>query len=133
MDEFGEPWRDPCADFAWCGVAGGSAVGRQPGILLDARSSPPALATGKGVAIMHRQPVCRPRCCLATCLCAFLAWAPPARGDITSANWVNNTLFNYRVTHMPDLDQRRAGMLDAFGVDCGGSIHCVPTCTTNMV
>jgi len=83
---------------------------------------------------MRRQPVCRPLSCLAaTCLGGFLASGPQARGDITSANWVNNTLFNYRVTHMPDLDQKRDDLLDAFGVDCNGSIHCVPTCATNMV
>ena len=68
----------------------------------------------------------------ASCLLPFLVLAP-ASGDITSANWVNNTLFHYRVMHMPDLDQRRDDLLDAFGVDCNGSIHCVPTCATNMV
>lgn len=69
---------------------------------------------------------------LAASLALSLGWSP-ALGDITSANWVNSTLFNYRVMHMPDLDQRRDNLLDAFGVDCNGSIHCVPTCVTNMV
>ena len=82
---------------------------------------------------MHPQSVQGPiRIVAAVCLCAYLA-SPPARGDITSANWVNNTLFHYRVTHMPDLDQKRHDLLDAFGVDCNGTIHCVPTCATNMV
>ena len=45
----------------------------------------------------------------AACLFAYLG-SPPARADITSANWVNNTLFHYRVTHMPDLDQKLASI-----------------------
>src|SRR5262245_3171142 len=52
---------------------------------------------------------------------------PNAMADIVSANWVNDTLFNCRVTHMPDLDQKR------FGLPCDGSIHCVPTCASNLV
>jgi hypothetical protein len=57
----------------------------------------------------------------------LLACALCARADITSANWVDDEHFHYRVTHMPDLDQKRDDL------PCDGVIHCVPTCASNLV
>jgi hypothetical protein len=54
-------------------------------------------------------------------------FAGNAAGDIVAAYYVNDTQFNYQVSHMPDFDQKRSVL------PCGGTIHCVPTCASNMV
>ena len=44
------------------------------------------------------------------------AWILAFRGgdavlaDVVTANFVNDSLFSYRIDHMPDLDQTRAGL-----------------------
>ena len=46
--------------------------------------------------------------------------------DVVSANYVDDTLFNYEVRHMPDLDQRRDTLRG------NGACYCVPTSAMNM-
>ncbi|MHC4910265.1 MAG: hypothetical protein ACYTF9_11135, partial [Planctomycetota bacterium] len=57
---------------------------------------------------------------------SFVA-AGHARADVTSAEWQTSVNYQYNVNWMPDLDQRRFGMLD------NGSAHCVPTSHMNLL
>ncbi len=57
-------------------------------------------------------------------LAAFAA--APAHADVTNAAYISNGVFDYRVVHMPDLDQRRNGLSNS------GANHCVPTSTINL-
>jgi hypothetical protein len=54
-------------------------------------------------------------------------WDDAAMADVVTANYVNDSLFNYRLDHMPDLDQKRAGLAG------DGNYHCVPTSTMNLI
>ena len=51
----------------------------------------------------------------------------PAKADVTIAYYVSNTNYQYRVTQMPDLDQRR------YGLSGQGANHCVPTTAINLL
>lgn len=53
-------------------------------------------------------------------------FAPVAHGDVVTSYWVGTGTFEVRVSHMPDLDQRRSGLSNS------GSNHCVPTSTMNL-
>ena len=61
------------------------------------------------------------------------AWIVAFRGsdallaDVVTANFVNDSLFNYRLDHMPDLDQKRDGLPG------DGNYYCVPTATMNLI
>ncbi len=50
-----------------------------------------------------------------------------AVADVTVLQWDSPVNYQYQVNWMPDLDQRRFGMLD------NGSAHCVPTSHMNML
>ena len=68
------------------------------------------------------------RCMMVAAAGALIAWhAASVHADVVSANFVHNNLFNYRLDHMPDLDQKR------LGVAGDGSYHCVPTATLNLI
>jgi hypothetical protein len=53
--------------------------------------------------------------------------APSLSADIVKKIYVNSTIYHYKVSHMPDLDQKRQGDLAG-----DGSMHCVPTSTINL-
>ena len=61
------------------------------------------------------------------------AWILAFRGgdavlaDVVTANFVNDSLFSYRIDHMPDLDQKRLGLPG------DGNYYCVPTATMNLI
>lgn len=46
--------------------------------------------------------------------------------DVTRATYTNSTNFDYRVLHMPDLDQRRTALPN------NGSMYCAPTAAINL-
>ncbi|MBL9141530.1 MAG: hypothetical protein JNK53_06650, partial [Phycisphaerae bacterium] len=54
------------------------------------------------------------------------ALAQTASADVLTNYWVSTGTFEYRVVHMPDLDQRRNGLAN------NGANHCVPTSTINL-
>ncbi len=61
-----------------------------------------------------------------------IAFAVPATlvasvsADVTNSSWTATSQFNYRVVHMPDLDQRRSSLPGS------GGMYCVPTSTVNI-
>jgi hypothetical protein len=59
----------------------------------------------------------------------------PLDASVTSAFYNNNSDYGYRVTFMPDLDQRRAASADGSvnGLTNNGTVACVPTSCTNML
>jgi hypothetical protein len=61
---------------------------------------------------------------VATGLTAGLASA--ARADVTNAFYGNSTVYDYRVTYMTDIDQKRTGL------GGNGSMYCVPTSCFNL-
>lgn len=52
-------------------------------------------------------------------------WSGEATADIVEAAWAPN-LCRYRITNMPDIDQRRLGL------PANGGMYCVPTATCNL-
>jgi hypothetical protein len=56
-----------------------------------------------------------------------LIFTAASSADVTIANYVNDNAFNYQITHMPDLDQRRQGL------DNNGGCHCVPAAVMNLL
>lgn len=61
---------------------------------------------------------------LAIVIAAFASAS--AHADVVTSYWVNTGTFEYRVSHMPDLDQVRTGLSNT------GYNHCVPTSTMNL-
>lgn len=66
-------------------------------------------------------------------LASWLATAVVAGAAVTSVTadvvtniHINSTLYNYKITHMPDIDQRRSSL------PANGSMYCVPTATFNI-
>lgn len=49
-----------------------------------------------------------------------------ARADVTICYYISNSTFEYKITHMPDLDQRRDPLPN------NGANHCVPTASMNL-
>lgn len=60
------------------------------------------------------------------CAAALLATAP-ARADIITAYYGNDTNFEFEVAHMPDFDQHRAALPN------DGKMYCAPTATINLM
>ncbi|MFO0829614.1 MAG: hypothetical protein U0572_15855 [Phycisphaerales bacterium] len=58
---------------------------------------------------------------------AVLASASSALADIVASTYTNSSNYHYKVTHMPDLDQKRLG-----GLPGDGAMYCVPTSTMNL-
>jgi hypothetical protein len=56
-----------------------------------------------------------------------------AAADIITADFNGNTSFDYQITHMPDLDQRRMAGPGILGLPGNGAMYCVPTSTMNMM
>ncbi|MCA9291747.1 MAG: hypothetical protein KDA25_11510, partial [Phycisphaerales bacterium] len=46
--------------------------------------------------------------------------------DVVKASYITNTFYNYKLLHMPDLDQRRSTL------PADGGMYCVPTSVFNM-
>ncbi len=61
----------------------------------------------------------------ALALSLFIATGP-ASGNVLIAEWNGNYDFEFQVQYMPDLDQKRWGLID------GGDSYCVPTATMNL-
>jgi hypothetical protein len=55
----------------------------------------------------------------------LLGWSGVASADIVEAAWAPN-LCRYRITNMPDIDQRRAAL------PSNGGMYCIPTATYNL-
>ncbi|MDZ4832024.1 MAG: hypothetical protein SGJ09_17745 [Phycisphaerae bacterium] len=65
----------------------------------------------------------------ATLTCAattLLGIAGTAHADVTDNLFFNSTIYDYRITYMTDIDQRRTGL----GAD--GAMYCVPTSSLNL-
>jgi hypothetical protein len=58
----------------------------------------------------------------ATLLCA----ANPLAADVTNKTYVNSSVYDYRITSMTDIDQKRTGLPGS------GSMFCVPTSCFNL-
>ena len=56
----------------------------------------------------------------------ILAGAPGASADVVRHFYLNSTVYDYKITQVPDLDQRRTTL----GED--GSMYCVPTAALNI-
>ena len=56
-----------------------------------------------------------------------LIFSAAASADVTVANYVSDNAFNYQISHMPDLDQKRQGL------DNDGGCHCVPAAVMNLL
>lgn len=57
---------------------------------------------------------------------SLLLTGQAASADIVNAFYLNSGLYNYKILHMPDLDQRRSSL------PADGSMYCVPTSTFNI-
>jgi len=53
--------------------------------------------------------------------------AATGAADVTKATYVNSNNFEYRILHMPDLDQRRSALPN------NGSMYCVPAAAINLM
>lgn len=74
-----------------------------------------------------QRPVRRPVPLLASVACLVgTHCGQAAHADLWDAYYLNHLHYNYRVTFMTDLDQRRAGLPD------NGDMYCVPTATMNL-
>src|SRR5690349_8566823 len=65
-----------------------------------------------------------------------LSLAPmSALADIGDIAWADQGDYQYRIVHMPDIDQRRqdGGGGTIFGLPNKGSLYCVPTSCTNLL
>ncbi len=70
---------------------------------------------------------------LVVALGALSAWGtPPARANLI-VNYISDANFSVQITHMPDLDQRRAAASGIVGLPGNGSMYCVPTATLNTI
>ncbi|MBL9119205.1 MAG: hypothetical protein JNL80_04735 [Phycisphaerae bacterium] len=52
--------------------------------------------------------------------------AGPARADVTNRTYVNSNTYDYRITYMTDIDQKRTGL------GGNGAMYCVPTACFNL-
>jgi len=64
--------------------------------------------------------------CLATAAITLTGLAAPASADVTASSYVNSSIYDYRVTYMTDIDQRRTGLRSS------GDMFCVPTSCLNL-
>lgn len=64
---------------------------------------------------------------------ALTVCAATARADVETADFTNIFQFDYKIDHMPDLDQRRATAPGILGLPNDGSVHCAPTSTLNLM
>lgn len=64
---------------------------------------------------------------------AAMLGSTAARGDVVTAQWINNTAYSYEITHMPDFDQRRSPAPGIPGLPANGGMYCVPTSTVNLM
>ena len=58
---------------------------------------------------------------------AALTIASFGHADVTVAEWIDETHFDYHIDYMPDLDQKRSGLPG------NGSQYCVPSSSMNML
>lgn len=78
---------------------------------------------------MHSSPVRAGRLApgaLTAALACLAALPTQSRADVVNAVYLNSGFYNYKVLHMPDLDQRRSTL------PADGSMYCVPTSTLNI-
>ncbi|MFO0826685.1 MAG: hypothetical protein U0572_00925 [Phycisphaerales bacterium] len=68
----------------------------------------------------------RRRLALASSLAAAAAIPCGVSADVVSDFYYNSEIYNYKITHMPDLDQYRASL------PALGSMYCVPTSAINI-
>jgi hypothetical protein len=63
-----------------------------------------------------------------------IAAGSAARADVVTGWYLTDASFEYRVTHMPDFDQRRASNgMGVIGLPNDGGMYCVPTASTNVL
>ncbi|MCA9285982.1 MAG: hypothetical protein KDA22_12235 [Phycisphaerales bacterium] len=61
-----------------------------------------------------------------TIVAAIVGLGEAARADVTAGTYLNSQAYNYKIIHMPDLDQRRSTL------PAEGSMYCVPTSVVNI-
>ncbi len=61
--------------------------------------------------------------CVATATCLV---ATSARADVPNRTYVNSSVYDYKITYMTDIDQKRTGL------GGNGSMYCVPTACFNL-
>ncbi len=64
--------------------------------------------------------------CLTGVATTLLGIAGTAHADVTNQVFVNSTFYDYRITYMTDIDQRRTGL------PANGGMYCVPTGALNL-
>ncbi len=63
---------------------------------------------------------------LAIAATTFTGLAAPASADVIASSYLNSTIYDYRITYMTDIDQRRTGLRS------NGDMFCVPTACLNL-
>jgi hypothetical protein len=69
-------------------------------------------------------------------MCAALAAAAVCSNPATASvsfSYISDQLYSYEITHMTDLDQRRAAGPGVLGLAGDGSMYCVPTASMNLL
>ncbi|MCZ6834913.1 MAG: hypothetical protein O7G85_03995 [Planctomycetota bacterium] len=62
----------------------------------------------------------------------LLGWASATSGDVVS-KYYSAPYYDYRIAHMPDIDQRREMAPGIMGLPGNGSMYCAPTSAMNIV
>jgi hypothetical protein len=69
----------------------------------------------------------------AACTFIVLTAPKPTSADVVSAIYAGPSAFDYKITNMPDFDQRRSPKVGTPGLPGGGNMYCVPSSTLNML